>query len=130
MFRYILTSHPSLVGCAIKSIITNRIGTNILVRPISKYVSNESWNKGYVPEQTNVYTPSKRTQGSIPQVLTGPLTSDEIMSMYQRNAAAHKFAKKLIKQGHKCVVYMESYPVQIGWCGQCICKQSQRTTKK
>lgn len=27
-----------------------------------------------------------------------------------------EFANKLESQGHICVMYLESYPIQIGWC--------------
>lgn len=36
----------------------------------------------------------------------------------KRNNEAYEFGKKLENQGHKCVVYKESYPVQIHWCGK------------
>jgi hypothetical protein len=38
--------------------------------------------------------------------------------MKKRNDENEKFAEELIKNGHTCVYYMESYPVQIGWCRQ------------
>lgn len=32
-----------------------------------------------------------------------------------------EFANKLESQGHVCVMYLESYPIQIGWCKNEIC---------
>ena len=41
--------------------------------------------------------------------------------MDKRNDEAMNFAKELKDKGHNCIYYMESYPVQIGWCRQNIC---------
>jgi hypothetical protein len=42
-------------------------------------------------------------------------------SMEKRQKDAENFAQNLIKKGHKCVYYMDSYPVQIGWCNNDLC---------
>jgi hypothetical protein len=41
--------------------------------------------------------------------------------MDKRQAEEMAFAKKLESEGHTCVYYMESYPVQIGWCDSAVC---------
>ena len=41
--------------------------------------------------------------------------------MKERNNRAYEFAKELHNKGHRCVEYLESYPVQISWCQQEIC---------
>ncbi len=38
--------------------------------------------------------------------------------MAKRNKEAIEFGESLKKDGHKCVMYLESYPVQIIWCNQ------------
>lgn len=51
--------------------------------------------------------------------------SDECAEIHDklaaRNADRHEFGKKLVKAGHLCVRYLESYPVQIRWCGKTPC---------
>jgi len=37
------------------------------------------------------------------------------------NDESMKFAEKLINDGHTCVRYLETYPVQIRWCGNTVC---------
>jgi len=39
----------------------------------------------------------------------------KIVEMNQEMAT---FIQSLRKQGHKCVMEMESFPVQFAWCGQ------------
>lgn len=52
------------------------------------------------------------------QVLT---KDDKYADMDKRNEELMKFAELLQKNGHKCVTFMESFPVQIGWCKQDVC---------
>ena len=40
------------------------------------------------------------------------------LDMEKRQKQQEEFARRLIENGHKCVYYMESYPVQVGWCGK------------
>jgi len=46
------------------------------------------------------------------------------VNMNQRQSKEQIFKAKLLAEGHKCVYEMESFPVQIGWCGQTPCKLS------
>jgi hypothetical protein len=50
----------------------------------------------------------------------------ELTDMRKRNYEQEKFAKKLEKDGHTCIVYYESFPVQIGWCGEKICVNNKK----
>jgi len=43
------------------------------------------------------------------------VTMTKIVEMNQEMAT---FIQSLRKQGHKCVMEMESFPVQFAWCGQ------------
>jgi hypothetical protein len=56
---------------------------------------------------------------------------DKLMrdDMVMRDNEAMAFAKNLEAQGHTCVYYMESYPVQIGWCNNTICTHSSNTAE-
>jgi len=47
--------------------------------------------------------------------------------MQRRNQERMEYARSLIDKGHKCVFYMESYPVQIGWCNQNPCIKRKKT---
>jgi hypothetical protein len=42
-------------------------------------------------------------------------------NMEKMDADNMKFAEMLISDGHKCICYLESYPVRIDWCGQDVC---------
>lgn len=44
--------------------------------------------------------------------------------MKKINDEALEFANKLIKSGHKCVSFKESYPIQINWCGKETCDKN------
>ncbi len=37
------------------------------------------------------------------------------------NQESYKFANLLKSQGHECIKYLESDPIQIKWCNQDIC---------
>ena len=39
----------------------------------------------------------------------------------ERNEESQEFGKKLENEGHTCVLYLETYPVQISWCEQKVC---------
>ncbi len=43
---------------------------------------------------------------------------DEDDVMRDEDAAAEKEGKRLEKAGHTCVQYLETYPVQLRWCGE------------
>ncbi len=43
--------------------------------------------------------------------------------MEKRQNDAKNFAQDLIKKGHKCVCYLESYPIQIVWCHNDTCSK-------
>lgn len=45
----------------------------------------------------------------------------DINDLEKRNKDAKEFGKKLENQGHTCVSYLESFPVQIQWCNQKVC---------
>jgi len=49
------------------------------------------------------------------------ITKFDLNDMESRNNESLKFADKLKSQGHTCIQYLESYPVQIRWCGQDKC---------
>jgi len=44
----------------------------------------------------------------------------------KRNKELHEFGKKLENEGHICVLYLETYPVQISWCKQKVCKNNSK----
>ncbi len=46
--------------------------------------------------------------------------------MKKQQKQQEEFAQNLIKNGHKCVYFMESYNVQIGWCGNEICTSKDK----
>ena len=48
-------------------------------------------------------------------------STKNICDMKKRNNEALEFGKKLENEGHKCVKYMETYPIQIYWCGNKQC---------
>jgi hypothetical protein len=39
-----------------------------------------------------------------------------------QNRAGLDYADKLRKEGHRCIRYIESYPVQLSWCQRTPCK--------
>src|SRR3989338_185391 len=43
----------------------------------------------------------------------------------ERNKTAMEFAENLIKNGHNCVFYLMSYPVQIQWCHKDVCEHAK-----
>jgi len=49
------------------------------------------------------------------------LTQFNMNNMEKRNQETQEFANKLISQGHMCIEYLESYPIQIKWCGKNKC---------
>lgn len=44
------------------------------------------------------------------------LTQFSARNMEIKNKESFEFANKLISQGHKCIEYLETYPVRIRWC--------------
>lgn len=44
-----------------------------------------------------------------------------LANMNKRNIKAYELADSLKKQGHNCIMYLESYPVKISWCNQETC---------
>jgi hypothetical protein len=41
----------------------------------------------------------------------------------KQNEEQKKFAKKLVAQGHICVLILESYPCKVSWCNKKRCSQ-------
>jgi hypothetical protein len=48
--------------------------------------------------------------------------SEEEENMRKISDEAEKFGFKLISKCHTCVVFVETYPLQIKWCEQNPCK--------
>ena len=69
----------------------------------------------------HLYRLSKGKGGSKSITMPHPEScGDECVSKYtdmkKRDKEAEQFGDQLIKEGHRCVIEMESYPRQIGWC--------------
>lgn len=50
--------------------------------------------------------------------------STEIFFDYDRQKRQEEFVDELKQKGHTCIIYIETYPVSIGWCKQEICERS------
>ncbi len=48
--------------------------------------------------------------------------SEEECKTKEINHEQMEFAGKLADEGHKCISYTDSYPVEIGWCNETPCK--------
>jgi len=53
--------------------------------------------------------------------LSNIYSAKNVCDMKKKNNEALEFGKKLENEGHTCVKYMETYPVQIYWCGNKQC---------
>ena len=79
------------------------------------------YSKKDIIQNNDICLTSYRIDVGLKLYLSNIYSAKNVCDMKKRNNEALEFGKKLENEGHTCVKYMETYPVQIYWCGNKQC---------